>query len=145
MRPNPPRVARGHNFFVCEHAAVCPWLHDSFWFTIPPETHSNDFGFFGIFLNGFESYFRQFEFMVCSKFNHTQRDRTCACAVACLHPHNFTSSVVVSLTIHDNIFIYIRDAAKNMKPLWKVEGFFNRTSWESVLTCESFVILGFWW
>ena len=42
------------------------------------------------------------KFLVCSKFNHTQCGRTCACAVACLHPHNSISNVVVSLTIHDN-------------------------------------------
>ena len=35
-----------------------------------------------------------------------QFDCTCACAVACLHPHNFISNVVVSLTIHDNMYIY---------------------------------------
>ena len=35
---------------------------------------------------------------MCSKFNHTQGGRTCACAVACLHPHNSISNVVVSLS-----------------------------------------------
>ena len=30
----------------------------------------------------------------------------CVCAVACLHPHNSISNVVVSLMIHDNIYIY---------------------------------------
>ena len=40
-------------------------------------------------------------------FNHMQRDCTCACAVACLQPHNSISNVVVSLMIHDNIYIYI--------------------------------------
>ena len=80
------------------------------------------------------SYFcERFEFLVCSKFNHTQCGRTCARAVACLPPHNSISNVVVSLTIHD-IYIYIymyifeRDVAKNMKPLWKAKGSFNRTS-----------------
>ena len=34
-------------------------------------------------------FFEGFEFLVCSKFNHMQRDRTCACAVACLHPRKF--------------------------------------------------------
>ena len=57
-------------------------------------------------------------------FNHTQCGRSCACAVACLHPHNSISNVVVSLTIHDNIKIYfyinVGDVAKNMKLLWKV-------------------------
>ena len=69
-------------------------------------------------------------FLVCSKFNHKQRDCTCACAVACLHPQNSISNVLVSLTIHDNMKILLRDVAKNLKPLWKVEGLFNRTSWK---------------
>ena len=82
--------------------------------TIPPETHSN------IFWEGFWNYLadsnsifvvakfvlERFEFLVCSNFNHMQRDCTCARAVACLHPHNI-SNVIVSLTIHDNIFLYI--------------------------------------
>ena len=57
---------------------------------------------------------------------------TCACVVACLHPHKSISNVVVSLMIHDYIYfaLYTRDAAKNMEPLWKVKGFFNRTSWK---------------
>ena len=42
-----------------------------------------------------------------SGFNHMQCDCTCACVVACVHPHNSVSSVVVSLTIHDDIQIYI--------------------------------------
>ena len=29
-----------------------------------------------------------------------------------------------------NLYIHTRDVAKNMKPLWKVKGFFNRTSWK---------------
>ena len=36
-------------------------------------------------------------FLVCSKFKHAQCGRTCACAVACLYPHNSNSNVVVSL------------------------------------------------
>ena len=48
-------------------------------------------------------FFERFEFLACSKFNHTQCGRTCACAVACLCPHNSISNVVVSLTIHDNL------------------------------------------
>ena len=53
-----------------------------------------------------------------------------------LHPHNSISNVVASVTIHDDMFIcmYIsknrRDVAKTWKPLWKVKGFFNRTSWK---------------
>ena len=71
-----------------------------------------------------------------------QRDCTCACAVACLHPNNSISNVVVSLTIHDSKYIYIyiyiyvdpctRDEAKNMKPLWKVKGFFKPDIMEGV-------------
>ena len=33
-------------------------------------------------------------------------------------------------TIYIYIYILFRDVANNMKPLWKVEGFFNRTSWK---------------
>ena len=43
--------------------------------------------------------------------------RSCECAVACLCPRNSISNVVVSLMIHDNIYIYIYIS---MKPLWKV-------------------------
>ena len=63
----------------------------------------------------------RFEFLVCSKFNHMQRDCTCACAVACLYPHNSISNVVVTLTIHDNIFFDIQgDLAKKHESI--VEG-----------------------
>ena len=48
------------------------------------------------FENGF---FERFEFLVCSKFNHTQCGCKCVCAVACLCPHNSISNVVVSVTI----------------------------------------------
>ena len=73
-------------------------------------------------------FFEGFEFLVCSKFNHTQCRPPCACAAACLHPHNSISNVVASVTIHDNtcVYIYISiqicigDAAKFTKPLWKV-------------------------
>ena len=53
-------------------------------------------------------FFERFEFLVCSKFNHKKCGRTCACAVACLHPINSISNVVASVTIHDNIYIYVR-------------------------------------
>ena len=33
-----------------------------------------------------ETFFERFEFRVCSKFNHMQRESTFVCAVACLHP-----------------------------------------------------------
>ena len=54
-----------------------------------------------------EFFLERFEFLVCSKFDHTQCGRTCACAVACLYPHNFISNVVASVTIHDDMYIYI--------------------------------------
>ena len=63
-------------------------------------------------------FFEGFEFLVCS----------CECAVAFLCPRNSFSNVVVSLVTQKEIFI--RDVARNMKPLWKVKGFFNRTSWK---------------
>ena len=76
--------------------------------TMPPETNLNDFGS-GVLelISRSELNFRRrgnyfherFEFWVCSKFNHMQRDCACACAVACLHPHNSISNVVVSVTI----------------------------------------------
>ena len=44
---------------------------------------------------------------MCSKFNHKQCCRTCACAVACLCPHNSISIVVASLSIHDVTYEYI--------------------------------------
>ena len=81
--------------------------------TMRPEINSNDFVFFGI---GWQirirfcrcgKFFERFEFLVCSKFNHTQCCRTCACAVACLCPQNSNSNVVASLTIDDNMYIYI--------------------------------------
>ena len=64
--------------------------------TMRPEIKSNDFGRFKELASRFEFEFRrcencifeQFEFLVCSNFNHMQRDCTCACAVACLYPHN---------------------------------------------------------
>ena len=83
--------------------------------TVRAQTNSKDFGWFGNLLEGSEFEFRRcgfffferFEFMVCTKPNDMQRDCTYACAVACLHPHNSVSNVVVSLTIHDNMNIYI--------------------------------------
>ena len=39
--------------------------------------------------------------------SHMQRDCTSARAVACLHPHISISNVIVSLVIHDNMYIYI--------------------------------------
>ena len=65
-------------------------------------------------------FFERFEFLVCSKFNHMQRDCSCACAVACLYPHNSISNVVASVAIHDNINIFTRDVCKKNKTI--VEG-----------------------
>ena len=50
-------------------------------------------------------FFERFDFLVCSKFDHTQCGRTCVCAVARLHPHNSISNVVVSVTIYDDMYI----------------------------------------
>ena len=41
------------------------------------------------------------------------------CMCCGLHTHSSLSNVVLSLIIHDNI--YIRDVAENMKPLWKAK------------------------
>ena len=63
-----------------------------------------------------EFFFEGFEFLVCS----------CERAVACLCPRNSISNVVVSLTIHDDMYKYMyiclckRCLSTNMKPLWKV-------------------------
>ena len=74
--------------------------------------------------------FERFEFLVCSKVNHTQCCRTCGCAVACLRPRNSISNVVVSLTIHDKTKIFFGDACKKKN---------------CGRSCKSFVIFGFWW
>ena len=101
--------------------------------TVPPETNSNDFGVFRNYSADSNSNFRRCDFflndsifLVCSKFNHMQRDCPCTCALACSHPHNSISNVAVSLTIHDHVEIFI----KKRKPLRKVKGFFNRTTWK---------------
>ena len=84
--------------------------------TIPPVRTISFFELFSRFEFDFRRrgiFFERFEFLVCSKFIHMQRDCTCACAVvcdctcacavACLHPHNSISNVVVSVTIHDEM------------------------------------------
>ena len=48
-------------------------------------------------------FFKDSNFWCVSKFNHMQRDCTCACVLACLCPENSISNVVVSLTIHLDI------------------------------------------
>ena len=67
------------------------------------------FSIFEFDFRRFENYyfFERFEFLARPTFNHTQCGRTCACAVACLHPHNYISNVEVSWTIHDDMYIYI--------------------------------------
>ena len=81
--------------------------------TMRPKTNSNNFGGFLELICRFEFelslrklFFERFEFLVCSKFNHTQCGRTCACAVAFSHPHNSISNVVASVTIYDDMYIY---------------------------------------
>ena len=69
---------------------------------------------------------------MCSKFNHTPCGRSCACAVACLHPHNSISNVVVSVTIHDDMKIF---TGRSKTLLTEHHG--------KCLTCKSFVKLGF--
>ena len=73
-------------------------------------------------------FFERFE-LLCVQRSITHN---VAVHVPVLCPHNSISNVVVSLTIHDNMYIYLfaRCVAKNMKPLWKVKGFCNRTSWK---------------
>ena len=53
------------------------------------------------FISRFEFDFRRRGFFF-QQFDHTQCGRTCACAVACLFPHNSISNVVASVTIHDD-------------------------------------------
>ena len=73
--------------------------------TMRPEINSNDFGGFWNQLADSNSNFvvakifflEGFEFLVCS----------CECAVAFLCPRNSISNVVVSLTVHDNIYTYM--------------------------------------
>ena len=83
--------------------------------------------------NQFER-FREFLELI-SRFEFEQCGRTCACAVACLSPHNSISNVVVSVTIHDNVHIYQR-CCKNMIPLWKVVQIV-RCTWVSVAKDKS--------
>ena len=75
-------------------------------------------------------FFERFEFFGGSKFNHTQCGRTCACAVACLCPHNSISNVVVSVTIHDDTAVYVyidKRCSKKHETIVEGQDFFNRT------------------
>ena len=78
-------------------------------------------------------FFERFEFLVCSRFNHTQCGRTCACAVACLCPRNSITNVLVLVTIHDDT-----GANENTKRCSKKWNHCGRS-------CKSFVKFGFWW
>ena len=80
-----------------------------------PKINSNDFGFFLELISRFEfeflrcgNFLNGFEFLVCSKFNHTHHVAVNVPVQwpVCAHP-NSISNVVVSLTIHDNIYINI--------------------------------------
>ena len=91
--------------------------------TMRAETNSNDFGFFFKLISRFEfefrrrenDFFERFEFLVSSKFNHTQWPYMCMCC-GLFAPTQFHSEYVVSVTIHDgmykSIYIYVRDVAK---------------------------------
>ena len=105
--------------------SLCCWSRTGFVLTLQQKDYysfQNKFERFRFFLNKLadsnsnfvaaEFFFERFEFLVCSKFNHTPCGRTCACAVACLHPHNAISNVVASVTIHDVAFFYRRDVTK---------------------------------
>ena len=102
--------------------------------TMQRKINSNEFGEFWELISRFEfdfcrcgnHFLERFEFLVCSKFNHTQCGRTCACAVACLHTHtqlHFECCGVVDdwrqhlyiyiyIYIYIHIDIYVRDVAK---------------------------------
>ena len=79
--------------------------------TMRVETNSNDFGGFWNKLADSNSIFFVAKIIIflndsnfwCVQSSTTHSGRTCACAVACLHPHNSIPNVVVSVTIHDNI------------------------------------------
>ena len=86
--------------------------------TIRPKINSNDFGGFwnqladsnSNFLVAEIKFFERFEFFGVFKVSsHTMCGRTCACAVACLHPHNSSSNVIVSVTIPHGHTGEIRD------------------------------------
>ena len=106
--------------YPCQNCGKCRFKRQHFLLVeqrIPcrPKPIRTISGFFGINWHSIfvvaENFFARFKFLVCSKFNHMQRDCTCACAVACLHPHNSISNVVVSVTIdswwHIHIQIYL--------------------------------------
>ena len=134
------RVSRGHRRSV---DATVP--QRNFFCTIPHEINSNEFVVFGIneqiririFVAEEIIFFERFEFLVCSKFNHKQCGRTCACALACLYPHNSISNVVAFVTIHDDkmylqIYFFIRDVAKKKETIVESQRLFQPNITESV-------------
>ena len=63
-------------------------------------------------ISGFLELISRFEFEFCRRENFFFEGFeflvfSCECAVACLYPRNSISNVVVSLTVHDNIYTYI--------------------------------------
>ena len=75
-------------------------------------------------VRGFLELISRFEFEFCRRGNYIfwtirifggfkvqsqQCSRTCACAAACLWPHNSVSNFVVSVTIHDDMFTYKKE------------------------------------
>ena len=88
MNSTPTNTARTELHSTANHISSREhaWLK----ITIPPEKFERFRRFWccladsnSIFVAA-EFFFDRFEFWVCSKFNHTQCGRTCACAVACL-------------------------------------------------------------
>ena len=101
--------------------------------TIPPETNSNDLSFCLELISRFEFDFSVSEIIceridLCSKFNHKQCGRTCACSGASFYQHNSTSNVLASVTIHDDSFLitYFQELTEHHG---------------KCRTCESFVII----
>ena len=56
----------------------------------------------------------------------------CACAVACLCPHNSISNVVVSVTIHDITNIFLGDVCKRHETIVEGRRLFQPNIMESV-------------
>ena len=90
-------------------------------------------------------FFERFEFLVCSKFNHTQCGRTRACAVACMHPHKSSSNVVASVTIHDDNIVMMFAKKKKRETIVEGQRLLSTEHHGKCPTRKSFVILGFWW
>ena len=71
----------------------------------------NDFGGFLELISRFEFDFRRRGNFFFKKKNDSNfwcvQSSICACAGACLCPHNSISNVVVSVTIHDDTDVYV--------------------------------------